>query len=92
MTTSRKMCIRDSVCSLGTILFAQIAKLVTVALSTGFLVYDLSVAPVMVVGAIAGGFLGASLSKRFSEAGVERDVYKRQPLISRTQLRGPPPI
>lgn len=55
-----------------TILFAQISKLVTVALSTGFLVYDLSVAPVMVVGAIAGGFLGASLSKRFSEAGVER--------------------
>ena len=61
-----------TVCSLMTILFAQISKLVTVALSTGFLVYDLSVAPVMVVGAIAGGFLGASLSKRFSEAGVER--------------------
>lgn len=61
-----------TVCSLMTILFAQISKLGTVALSTGFLVYDLSVAPVMVAGAIAGGFIGASLSKRCSERGVER--------------------
>ena len=61
-----------TVCSLMTILFAQISKLGTVALSTGFLVYDLSVAPVMVVGAIAGGAIGASLSKNCSEEAVER--------------------
>lgn len=61
-----------TICSLMTILFAQISKLGTVALSTGFLVYDLSVAPAMVVGAIAGGFLGASLSKRCAEETVER--------------------
>ena len=61
-----------TICSLMTILFAQISKLVTVAATTGFLVYDLSVAPVMVVGAVAGGFLGASLNKRFSEKAVEK--------------------
>ena len=56
-----------TVCSLVTILFAQISKLGTVALTTGFGVFDLSIAPVMIVGAIAGGFIGASLNKKFSE-------------------------
>ena len=60
-----------TICSLVTILFAQISKLVSVAVGTGFAVYDLSIAPVMVVGAIAGGFIGASLNKRCSEAAVE---------------------
>ena len=70
-----------TICSLVTILFAQISKLATVALDTGFAVFDLSVAPAMVVGAIAGGFLGASLSKRFSEAGVERAFNAVQLLV-----------
>ena len=61
-----------TVCSLVTILFAQISKLVTVGISTGFGVYDLSIAPVMVVGAIAGGFLGAAFSKKCSEKTVEK--------------------
>ncbi len=39
-----------TVCSLVTILFAQISKLTTVALTTGFGVFDLSIAPVMIVG------------------------------------------
>ena len=61
-----------TVCSLVTILFAQISKLATVALTTGFAVFDLSIAPVMIVGAIAGGFIGASLNKKCSEAAVEK--------------------
>ena len=70
-----------TVCSLMTILFAQISKLGTVALSTGFLVYDLSVAPAMVIGAIAGGFIGASLNKRCSEQAVERAFNGVQLLV-----------
>ena len=70
-----------TICSLMTILFAQISKLLTVSMTTGFGVYDLSVAPVMVVGAIAGGFLGASLSKRCSEEGVERAFNAIQLLV-----------
>ncbi len=60
-----------TVCSLVTILFAQISKLITVAVTTGFGVYDLHIAPAMVIGAVAGGFLGAVLNKRFDEKKVE---------------------
>ena len=61
-----------TICSLVTILFAQISKLLTVALTTGFAAFDLSVAPYMIVGAILGGFLGASFNKRCSEKTVEK--------------------
>ena len=61
-----------TVCSLMIILFSQVSKLITVAVTTGFGVYDLSVAPVMVVGAIAGGFWGAAMNKRLSEEMVEK--------------------
>lgn len=60
-----------TVCSLVTIFFAQISKLAAVALSTGFGVYDLSIAPVMVTGAVAGGFIGASLNKKCRQTTVE---------------------
>ena len=55
-----------------TILFAQISKLGSVALTTGFGAFDLSIAPVMIIGAIAGGFIGASLNKKISETAVEK--------------------
>ena len=42
------------------------------ALTSGFGGFDLSIAPVMIVGAIAGGFIGASLNKKCSEASVEK--------------------
>lgn len=70
-----------TVCSLVTILFAQISKLTTVALTTGFGVFDLSIAPVMIVGAIAGGFIGASLNKKCSEAAVEKAFNAVQLLV-----------
>lgn len=70
-----------TVCSLVTILFAQISKLTTVALTTGFGGFDLSMAPVMVVGAIAGGFIGASLNKKCKEETVEKAFNAVQLLV-----------
>lgn len=70
-----------TVCSLVTILFAQVSKLTSVALTTGFAAFDLSIAPVMVVGAIAGGFIGASLSKQLSEKAVEKAFNAVQLLV-----------
>lgn len=61
-----------TVCSLITILFAQISKLTTVALTTGFSDFDLSVAPVMIMGVILGGLIGASFNKKCKEATVEK--------------------
>lgn len=61
-----------TVCSLVTILFAQISKLATVALTTGFSEFDLSIAPFMIAGAILGGFIGASFNKKCSEKMVEK--------------------
>ena len=61
-----------TICSLITILFAQISKLTTVALTTGFDDFDLSVTPVMVIAAIIGGFIGAYFNKKCSEKTVEK--------------------
>lgn len=61
-----------TICSLVTILFAQISKLTTVALTTGFSEFDLSVTPVMVVAAIIGGFVGAYFNKKCTEKTVEK--------------------
>ena len=70
-----------TICSLITILFAQISKLLTLAFTTGFSGYDLSVAPVMVVGAIAGGFIGAVLNKRCKEESVDKAFNAVQMLV-----------
>lgn len=61
-----------AVCSLITILFAQISKLGSVAVSGGFSTFDLRMAPVMILGAIAGGFIGAELNRRCREDVVEK--------------------
>ena len=70
-----------TVCSLVTILFAQIAKLTTTALTTGFAVYDFSVAPLMAIGAVMGGFIGAAVSKKCSEKTVEKAFNAVQLLV-----------
>ena len=70
-----------AVCSLITILFAQVSKLWAVALGAGFAAYDLTVAPFMVAGAIAGGFLGAALNKKLSEKAVEKAFNGVQLLV-----------
>lgn len=60
-----------TICSIVIILFAQVSKLVTNAFTTGFADFDLSVLPLMVLGAIMGGFIGAELNKKLSEKHVE---------------------
>lgn len=70
-----------TVCSLITILFAQISKLYSVAAGPGFAAYDLSMAPAMVIGAIAGGFIGAALNRKFEEAAVEKAFNGVQLLV-----------
>ena len=70
-----------TVCSIVTILFAQISKLTTTALTTGFAVYDFSVVPLMVIGAVMGGFIGASVNKKCSEKTVEKAFNAVQLLV-----------
>lgn len=70
-----------TVCSLVTILFAQISKLCTTAFTTGFAVFDLSVVPLMAVGAVLGGFIGAGLNKKLDEKNVEKAFNAVQILV-----------
>ncbi|MFI3168095.1 MAG: sulfite exporter TauE/SafE family protein [Bacillota bacterium] len=60
-----------TICSIITIFFAQVSKLATVAVTTGFAIYDLSMLPAMVVGGVAGGLIGAALNKKVSIKTVE---------------------
>lgn len=52
--------------SIFTILFSQASKLATIALSTGFSCFDLSLLPFMVLGGILGGLIGSKFNKLFS--------------------------
>lgn len=63
---------KAAISSMVSILFSQLSKLVSVATSTGFAVYDLSVAPFMIVGAILGGILGSNLITKFTEKQVDK--------------------
>ncbi len=60
-----------TICSIITIFFAQVSKLITVACTTGFAIYDLSMLPAMVIGGVAGGLIGAALNKKVSIKQVE---------------------
>ncbi len=56
--------------SIITILFAQIANVFSIGSLHGFSVQDLSMLPVMVVGAVSGGLIGSKLVGSLSEKGV----------------------
>jgi uncharacterized membrane protein YfcA len=56
-----------TICSLIAILFSQLSKLATVAMTIDFADFNLEMAPIMVVGAIVGGLFGAELNKRLNE-------------------------
>ncbi len=56
--------------SIITILFAQIANVFSIATLHGFTEQDLSMLPVMVVGAVSGGLIGSKLVGSLSEKGV----------------------
>lgn len=53
--------------SIVTILFAQIAKVVTIAIGGGFGGYDLSMLPYMIVAGVVGGLLGSMVAKKLSD-------------------------
>jgi len=61
-----------TVCSIITILFSQLANIGLTTFMVGFGRYDLKMLPLMVIGAIAGGFIGAHLNKRLDEKTVEK--------------------
>ena len=72
---------KAAACSLITILFSQAAKLVQTALTVGFAGFDLQMAPVMVVGAILGGTLGAAIAKGIDEDKTDKLFQAAQVLI-----------
>lgn len=57
---------KSTVYSIVIILFSQLAKILTIAMTSSFGRYDLSVLTYIVPAAIIGGLLGASLSKKMS--------------------------
>lgn len=58
-------------CSIITILFSQVSKLVLVICDGGFERYNLSMLLPMVIGAVLGGFAGAKFNRIFSEKTIE---------------------
>lgn len=70
-----------AVCSIITILFAQISKLLSVALLTGFSPFNLSMLPAMILGGVLGGFLGSKLNKRLPVKAVEHAFNGVQILV-----------
>jgi len=54
-------------CSLITIMAAQASNIISIHLGNGFGAYDLSMLAPLAIGAVVGGFLGASVSKRLSD-------------------------
>lgn len=65
----------STVYSIVTIFFSQLSKVSTIAISTGFSRYDLSLLMYIIPAAILGGFIGAMLSGRLGSKYVTR-VYQ----------------
>jgi len=70
-----------TVCSIITILFSQLANVLMVALHTGFGAFDLSMLLPMMIGAVAGGFIGAVLNKKMSARAVENCFNSMQLIV-----------
>lgn len=54
------------------IMFSQGAKILSVACTTGFGIYNLKALPVMLIGGVIGGLLGYKLNKKLSEKSIVR--------------------
>ncbi len=67
--------------SIVTILFSQISKLSAVAMSGELIAIDWSIPPFMIVGAIAGGFIGSKLTALFTNKQVEIAFNSVQVLV-----------
>lgn len=53
--------------SVVTILFSQISKVTTIAISSGIGAFELAPLPYMIIGGILGGFIGSRLNKKTSD-------------------------
>ncbi|MGL5244003.1 MAG: TSUP family transporter [Sarcina sp.] len=62
-----KACVRNSIVI---ILFSQSAKLINIALTSGFIGMNLSALPYMIVGGIVGGFIGSTINKKISSKNI----------------------
>lgn len=58
--------------SITIIFFSQVANLFTIAVTGGFGQYDLTVLPLMLLGAVGGGLVGSFFSKKMSNQDVDR--------------------
>lgn len=69
------------VCSIITILFAQASKLTSLFVSGSYSLHDLSFLPVMLFGALIGGWIGSYLNKKLSIKAVEKAFKYVQILV-----------
>ncbi|MFV0394994.1 MAG: sulfite exporter TauE/SafE family protein [Coprobacillaceae bacterium] len=60
------------ICSLATIVFSQGSKLITIAISTGFEMYDIKVLFYIIPIAIIGGVLGSYFNKKIAAHSIQR--------------------
>lgn len=58
--------------SIVIIFFSHLSRLITLGVTVGYMYFDLSILPFVVVAAATGGLIGAKLSKIFSEKTVKR--------------------
>lgn len=58
--------------SLATILFSQGSKLITIGMTTGFMVYDISILLYVIPVAIVGGIIGSYFNKKCKEQTIKR--------------------
>jgi len=70
-----------AVCSIITILFAQASKLAFVLASGTFFSHDLAMLPIMIVGAVIGGWAGSRFNKTLPEKTVEKAFSGVQVLV-----------
>ena len=58
--------------SIVIIFFSHLSRLITLGVTVGYTFFDLSILPLIIIAAAAGGLVGARLSKTFSEKTVKR--------------------
>lgn len=61
-----------AVSSVFIILLSQFSKLFLISIESGFLSFDLSVLPVMIIGGVLGGLLGAKLNQKLSNIYIDK--------------------
>jgi len=68
--------------SIVIILFSQTANVIRVGTTIGFSAFDLRMLPPMIIGAMSGGFIGASLNKKLSLKVIESCFFVMLALVA----------